>query len=239
MKLITNKLRALFLMAIFSSNLMASEEIHYIGFNAFPVDNKEDSRERFDNYIENLIPIMQRYGMTLEIYDVVHGGSDDLKADVVTFGSVKNMEVFQTFFKDPEFIAIYPTLHKSLSGHQVVFTTQPFSLENEGVGHTLLSLNWLAGNPEESATELSQLLAGTSEQQKKYGVNQLISSNAIMSNKGLAAENKATVPPHQVELWSMDNAHGFLDNVQVKEMNHIAKKLIQRSEDFWLKKRKI
>ena len=54
----------------------------------------------FDDYIRKLRPIMSRYGMTVDSYDVQHGGSDKLSADVVTFGSASDEESFQAFFQD-------------------------------------------------------------------------------------------------------------------------------------------
>jgi hypothetical protein len=228
-----------FLAVTFLNKAYANDKIHYIGFNAFLEENKGVSGRAFDDYIKNLLPIMKRYGMTFDIYNVVHGGSDDLQADVVTFGSVKNMAVFQKFFQDPDFIAIFPRLHGALSSHQVVFTTSAFEQQQKSSGHTLLSLNWLTGEPTASADKVAQLFNSTVNLFEQYGVNKLVSSTGLMSNKGLAADVEQTAPPHQVELWSIDNAHGFLDNAEVKKMHHNVKKLVQRSEDFWLEKRKI
>jgi len=239
MKLAIKTILLTVLSVMFLGKAFGNDEIHYIGFNAFPEGDKGISGKVFNDYIQDLLPIMKRYGMTFDIYNVVHGGSDDLKADVVTFGSVKNMKVFQQFFQDPDFITIFPTLHNTLSSHQVVFTTSAFEQKQNTSGHTLLSLNWLLGEPTDSAVKVAQLLKATENLFEQYGVNKLVTSSGVMSNKGLAAEVEKTIPPHHVELWSIDNAHGFLDDSQVKKTHSKIKTLVQRSEGFWLEKRKI
>ena len=57
----------------------AGDTIHYIGFNKFVADPEADSGRVFDDYIHQLRPIMSRYGMTVDAYDVMHGGTEDLE----------------------------------------------------------------------------------------------------------------------------------------------------------------
>ncbi len=130
---------------MFSLSLEAANAINFVGFNAFDKTDLKQSNRLFDNYIHQLIPIADKYGMTFGIYDVSHGGSETLDADVITFGSVPDMESFQAFFQDPEFAKISPMLHTALSGHQVIFTHSGFA-PTPSRGHTLLSLLWLQGD---------------------------------------------------------------------------------------------
>ncbi len=83
-----------FLAVIAHSPGHASDTIHYIGFNKFVADHEAHSSRTFDDYIRKLRPIMSRYGMTFDAYDVLHGGGEDLEADVVTFGTAKDEDSF-------------------------------------------------------------------------------------------------------------------------------------------------
>jgi len=70
-----------------------------------------------------------------------------------------------------------------------------------------------------------------------YGVNQLVTTVGIMSNKGLGQEVKTTIAPQYVELWSMRDAHGFFENKQVIASNQKTKEYIKRAENLWIKER--
>ena len=122
MKNITIFFMSTILFIAFQTQVFASNTVHYIGFNTLNSDDKESSGKIFDRYIHKLMPIMEKYEMSLQIFDVVHGGSEKLKADRVTIGSVKNMETFKAFFSDPDLQAILPMLDNALSEHQVIFT---------------------------------------------------------------------------------------------------------------------
>lgn len=217
----------------------ANDEIHYIGFNKFETQDVTNSGNAFNEYIRQLTPIMSRYGMTVQSYDVVHGGSDALDADVVTFGSARSQESFQAFFQDPEFQRIFPMLIGALSEHQVIFTGRPFAITGKDNGHTLLSLNWVKGDPGQTLARLNMLNEGISQVFDTYGVRQIAKASGVMSSRGLAGEVIQTSPPELLELWSMDNAHGFFDDPLVKAASEDAENLVLHSESFWLKPRNI
>ena len=224
---------------LFSFRTFAGDEIHFIGFNTFDQENMAQSNKTFDNYITQLMPIMARHGMTYEMYNVKHGGSEALNADVITFGSIKNMQTFQTFFQDPALHAIMPMLEQALSQHQVVFTRDAMEKHHDASAHTLLSLQWLEGQPQQTSATLSAMTKNISERFSHYGVKKALASQGLMSNKGLGKDNQQTQPPHQVELWSINDAHGFFDDPKVVEFDRKIKQYIQRSENFWLKQRLI
>ena len=133
------------LSALFLAPAHAGETIHYIGFNQFVADHAADGSRVFNDYVHLLRPIMSRYGMTVDAYNVLHGGTEQLAADVVTFGSAPDEESFQAFFADPEFQEIFPMLAGALAGRQVIFTSDAFAPTGQESGHTLLSLNWVVG----------------------------------------------------------------------------------------------
>jgi len=221
---------------IFSLSLEASSSINFVGFNAFNKSNLKQSSNLFDDYIHQLIPIAAKYGMKFGIYDVSHGGSRELDADVVTFGSVPNMEAFQAFFQDPDFAKISPMLHEALGGHQVIFTEGGFA-PSQTKGHTLLSLVWLQGDTVSAVKALEDIQTKSFATFQKYGVSLQSESAGISSNKGLQQEILATTPPHQMEIWSMRDAHGYLQSENAKDAQNKAQHYIARSEDFWLKTR--
>ncbi len=217
----------------------ANTEIYYIGFNRFVTDNGTDSGVVFDDYIRELRPIMERYGMTVESYDVLHGGSDDLAADVVTFGTAPDQDSFQAFFHDPEFQQIFPRLLGALSDHQVIFTSDPFSISDREDGHTLLKLVWMGGDVTAGLARLEAINAEISPLYGRYGVELAAQTAGVLSNRGLASEVIATIPPHRLELWSIRNAHEFFDDPAVQDNHQAAEKVVSRSESFWLKGREI
>jgi len=223
---------------IFSLSLEASSAINFVGFNAFNKSNLKQSSSLFDDYINQLIPIAAKYGMKFGIYDVSHGGSSELDADVVTFGRVPDMKSFQAFFQDPDFVKISPMLHQALDGHQVIFTEGGFA-PTQSKGHTLLSLVWLQGDTVGAVKALEDIQKNSFATFQKYGVSLQIESAGVSSNKGLQQEILATKPPHQMEIWSMRDAHGYLESENAKVAHKNAQRYIARSEDFWLKARVI
>ena len=210
-----------------------ADTIHYIGFNSFHPGEHRQSAQDFDDYIGELRPIMDRYGMTLAVYNVVHGGSQALPADVVTFGTATDQQSFQAFFADPALHAIFPTLLGALSGHQVVFTSGPFLPDADGQEHLLLQLDWLPAATEKPA-KLREESSAYSQAQQRYGVRQVAQSTGIMSNRGLAADVQDTVPPQSLEIWRMRDAHGFFDDPDVQTVHDRIEALVDRSEAFWL-----
>jgi len=224
----------------FQTQIFASNTVHYIGFNTLNSDDKESSGKIFDRYIHKLMPIMEKYEMSLQIFDVVHGGSEKLNADRVTIGSVKNMETFQAFFSDPDLQAILPMLDNALSEHQVVFTESSMEKSPTTKAHTLLSLSWLKGN--EKQQEIATKAIDKSKKNiqhifENYGVNQLATTVGLMSNKGLGQQVQPTHAPQQLELWSMRDAHGFFEHKEVVASTHEIKEYIKRTENFWIKER--
>ena len=223
---------------LFSLSLEAANAIHFVGFNVFDKSNLKQSSALFDDYIHQLIPIAGKYGMEFGIYDVSHGGSAELDADVVTFGSVPDMDSFQAFFQDPEFAKISPMLHTALSGHQVIFTEGGFA-PSPAEGHTLLSLVWLQGDPAKATKALDSIQAESLSAFNQYGVSLQSESVGVRSNKGLQQEILPTTPPHQMEIWSLRDAHGYLESAHAKAAHQKALHYISRAEDFWLKTREL
>ena len=227
------------LAALCSMPALASGEIHYIGFNRFVADHEAQSSVTFDEYLGKLRPIMDRYGMTVEAYDVLHGGSDQLSANVVTFGTAKDQESFQAFFSDAEFQQVFPMLIGALSEHQVVFTSGPFAIDSEHHGNTLLSMSWFDGDQVEGIAKINTLNAQASAVFDTYGVQQLAQSTGVLSSRGLAADVVEAEAPQHLELWSIRDAHGFFDDPVVTATNEDTLKLVSRSESFWLRYRVI
>jgi hypothetical protein len=228
-----------FVLFLVTVSTQANDEVHYIGFNKFVSEKKAQSGAAFDDYIRQLLPIMARYDMTAGVFDAVHGGSDDLSADVVTFGTAKSMESMQAFFQDAELQAIFPILLGALSSHQVIFTSGPMALGGKQQDPTLLSLTWVQGDPDKGLSELNDINDRLSPVFAKYGARQIAQSTGVMSNRGLGAEVEQTTPPQLLELWSISDAHGLFDDPQVQSTEKEAKPLISRSESFWLQHRDI
>jgi hypothetical protein len=222
---------------ILTSLSVTADTVHYIGFNKFRDSKDSESAAAFDSYIGDLLPIMARYGMVLEVYSVVHGGSETLDADVLTFGTAPDMEAFQQFFQDPQLQQIMPTLIGALSGHQVVFTAGEFMPSNSAGGHLMLQLDWLKDGIEGSDSYHEQL-AGYAPAATRYGVTREAASTGIMSNRGLAAEVVEVEAPQAMMLWRMRDAHGFFDDPQVIRTNRQIDALVSHSEAFWLKSRR-
>ncbi len=230
----------LVLLAMFAGlSAHASDVIHYIGFNKFNAGYEADNGRVFDEYIHHLRPIMSRYGMTVDAYDVLHGGTEDLSADVVTFGSAPDEESFQAFFADPEFQQLFPMLVGALGDHQVIFTSGAFAVTLKEPGHTLLSLNWVNGDAIAGVGKLQDLNHRISPVFDQYGVRQIAHTTGVMSNRGLAAEIAQTTPPQLLELWSIRDAHGFFDDPLVQASNKESEAVVSRSESFWLRQRNI
>ncbi len=219
--------------------LHTSERVHYIGFNKFVVDHEAQSGEAFDEYIRKLLPIMARYDMTGEVFNAVHGGSDELSADVITFGTAKNQESMQAFFQDAQFQAIFPMLLDALSGHQVIFTSGPIAISGKQQDPTLLSLTWVEGDGAAGVAKLNELNDRLNPILDKYGARQIAQATGVLSNRGLGAEIAQTTPPQLLELWSISDAHGLFDDPLVQSTEQEGKALISRSEAFWLQYREI
>jgi len=237
---ILSKLCVVVLLAVLAGvPALAKGEIHYIGFNRFIADQATESGIVFDDYIRKLRPIMSRYGMTVDSYDVKYGGSDVLTADVVTFGTAMDQESFQAFFEDPDFQQIFPMLLTALSDHQVIFTADPFAVSGKTGGNTLLTLGWVDGDPAAGLARLKALNDEIRPVFGTYGVELAAQTAGVMSNRGLAAEVTPTTPPHLLELWSIRDAHGFFDDPIVQSSNEAAEQVVSRSESFWLRPRDI
>jgi hypothetical protein len=227
------------LIAQSGSPATASGEIHYIGFNRFVAAQAMESGTIFDDYIRQLRPIMSRYGMTVDSYDVQHGGSDELTADVITFGTATDNESFQAFFEDPEFQQIFPMLLAALSDHQVIFTSDPFAVRSQKGAHTLLTLDWVNGDSDAGLARLEALNDKLRPVFGTYGVELAAQTSGVMSNRGLAAEVTPTAPPQLLELWSIRDAHGFFDDPVVRSSTEAKDQVLSRSEAFWLSPREI
>ena len=222
-------------LAIVSNTADAAEhEVHYIGFNQFTAAETAVDGKNFDNYIRRLRPILARHEMPLTILDVVHGGSAELPASVVTIGTARNLEAFQAFFADPELQDIFPSLVTALDDHQVVFTDDPLEVGNS---LTLLELTW--SDSDTPGSELRAIESTVAHLYETYGVTRVSESTGSMSNRGLAAEVSPTTPPGRLVVWSMADPHGFLENSLVRTARARAAALVDRIESFWLRPRSI
>ncbi len=214
--------------------------VHFIGFNSLKVDNKAHHKDTFDAYIKRLKPILAKYDVTTDVYDVVFGGDGEIKADFITFGTAKDQQSFQAFFQDPEFHQIFPMLLGALDEHQVIFTAEAFSPDAEAIpGHTFLALNWLKGDVVEARKEVDALVQKLAPYNKKYGARKIAFGSGVYSNKGLAAEVVDTTAPQFVELWSIKDAHGLFEDIKAKEIFKETASIVERSESYWLQERKI
>lgn len=232
------KSAALATVILVASALSAEEpQVHYLGFNLFGPD-KIGSGRVFDAYMKKLQPIMARYGVTAEPYTVLNGGSKMLSADVITFGTAKDQASFQAFFQDAALQEIFPMLVGALDGHQVIFTAGPFSPSvQEEQNHLLLSANWLKGAAGASLAKLSSITENATQIFGKYGAFIEARATGVFSNQGLTGEIKKTVPPHLLEVRSIRDAHGLFDDPLMIDANMAAKKLLSRTENFWIIKR--
>lgn len=229
-------------LAILVSSLpsVAEGEVHFIGFNSLKAENKAEHTKTFDAYIKKLRPILRRYDVTTDVYDVVFGGDGNVKADFVTFGTAKDQKSFEAFFQDPEFHAIFPMLIGGLSEHQVVFTPQAFAPDGEAIpGHTFLALNWLKDDTQKSRSAIEAITEKLEPFNRKYGARKIAFGMGVYSNKGLAADVVDTTPPQFVELWSIRDAHGLFEDEKAKVIFSETKNLVERSESYWLRERDI
>ena len=220
---------------VFATSATA-DAVHYVGFNKFEERSPDKSATLFDAYIVDLLPIMQRYNMKLEVYSVIHGGSEALDADVLTFGTAPDMQTFQKFFQDPDLQQIMPSLVAALSAHQVVFTAGDFMPGEASIDSLMLQLDWFEVSGKDSVA-YEQLLGQYSQVADQYGVIREASTTGIMSNRGLGAEIIEIPAPQSMELWRMRNAHGFFDDLSVIQTNRQIKDLVSRGEAFWLQVR--
>ena len=227
---------AILLLVLFvATPFCAANEIHYVGFNRFA---GAGSGAQFDDYIKRLRPIMRRYDMTVETFDVLHGGSDDLAADVITFGTAVDEESFHAFFQDPEFQNIFPLLIEALAEHEVIFTAGPFGVTGVQQDHTWLALSWVGGDEDASTAKLVSLNETLEPVFSAYGVAEIATAKGVTSNRGLV-EVAPGVAPHLIELWSIRDAHGYFDDPLFKTVSEQVKQLLSRSESFWLTRRDI
>lgn len=217
----------------------SAQSVHFVGFNSLHLENKDAHKTAFQGYIKQLKPIMARYGVTTDVYEVVFGGDGEVKADYVTFGSAKDQASFQAFFQDAEFHSIFPTLVGALREHQVVFTEDEFAPDNKSIpGHTLLVMNWLKGDKEAALKKVHGFMERLEPVNKKYGARSVAFGSGVYSNKGLAANVTDTVPPQFVEIWSIEDAHGLFDDPEAKAVFQEAENLVDHSESYWLKELK-
>lgn len=218
-----------------NAQTQSNDEVHYIGFNKLIENNLSSNLVKFDDYISKLKPIMTKYGMSLSGYNVTYGGSLALQADIVTFGSAPNMQAMQRFFSDPEFQAIFPILLSVTEQHEVVFTDNSLVPDSKLEGHTLLSLNWLKDNG--LMDKLRKLDMQLDNEKKHFGVEKLKEASGTMSNRGLGGDIENLTPPENLQVWRIQDAHGYFDSKQFKKVNLQAKQYLERVEDFWIEKR--
>jgi len=224
---------------MFAPSLSLAEEqstqINYIGFNLFKADKSGENIAIFDQYVENLMPIMERHGLTLETYRVVHGGSDRLDAHAVTFGTAPDQQSFGELFADPEYQALFPTLVEIIEEHVVVFTTDRFSPKVKSGGDAiLLAAAWLNGGKEESYETLLALEEETKAARRHHGVKLTARTRGVMSNRGLVEEIESIAPPDVLALWNISDPHGYYDDPSVIEFSKKASTYIENSAALWL-----
>lgn len=212
-------------------------QVHYIGFNFFHQQNLPQNLQIFDDYVSKLQPIMAKHGLTLRVFDVSYGGSDALPADIISFGSAPDMQAMQAFFQDPQFHVVFPQLLSVIKEHQVVFMDGSLLPEGAAAGPTLLALNWLkTADDYDTLTQLGSQLQAV---QQQFGVRKSAEAKGIMANKGLADAVIDTTPPSILQVWHLQDAHGYFDNATFTRINKQSRQYLARVEDFWITVRKV
>ena len=232
---------ALFLFALIGLGSSAVAEdgpmsapVYYIGFNYFTGDGGDPEVWTFSHYIEQVEPIMARYGMTLETYRVANGRTNALPAHAITFGAAPDQERFAAFFADPDFQEIFPMLTGIIENHTVIFTPEPYSLKDaEGLGETVFSVGWIKPGAEHRAA-VEDGDAQMRQVGEAYGLALLTRAAGLMANEGLAAEITEVTPPDYIELWRIEDPHGLLNDPQYKETVVKARAHVEKSASYWL-----
>ena len=223
----------------FAPNLSFAEQptpqINYIGFNLFKSDKNGENAAVFDLYVNDLIPIMERYGLTLRTYRVVHGGNDHLNAHAITFGTAPDQQSFGAFFADPEFQQLFPTLVEIIEDHVVVFTQEQFSPSTAKKDNPLLlSAAWLRGEREQSYKALLLLEEGTEIARQRHGARLLARTHGMMASRGIVDPVENIMPPDVVAIWNIDDPHGYYDEPSINEFSKKAREYIENSAALWL-----
>ena len=224
---------------LFVPQLVVAQEtaptINYVGFNYFKSDQLAQNKKIFSDYIEKLVPIMDRHGMTLETYRVAHGGSDFLKAHAITVGTAPSQESFAGFAADPDFHEIFPTLVGIIEAHTVVFSEdviEPVSRDESG--HLLLATAWLKEGRADSLEALLKLEQGTAAERQKFGVELQVRTVGVMASRGLTDDLESITPPDVMALWRVNDAHGYFDASKVQDFTGRSQKYFEEHTSFWL-----
>ncbi len=211
--------------------------INYIGFNDFIDDRSVDTDKVFTEYITAILPIMERYGMTLETYRVHHSSSDSLQADAITFGTAPDQEKFAAFFADPAFQAVFPKLVGIIKGHTVVMTSGTFApaFLRERKEDTLLSVYWFDGDATAKRGEFDRLQTSLAQKMERFGVSVQKETTGMAANEGLGAGVKAVDPPHLLTLRTFRDAHGYFDDPLVQRTRTEIHQILKTKGGFWIK----
>lgn len=204
----------------------------YIGLNTLKSEQRADHMKAFHAYINDLIPIMDRHDMGLEVYRIDHQNNDGQQVDYITIGTAPSMEAMQSFFADSSFLAIFPRLEAALSDHTVVFLDQVLSGPMTQEGYLLLTLDWL--DDPNSKNKVGELNASLVDLGREHGASQLGRAGGVMSNRGLGPDMYSVDPPHYVSLWQMSDPHEFLEHGIVAMKNKDMAKLMKEGREFWV-----
>lgn len=212
----------------------AQPAISYIGFNMLKGDHKEHRIATFKDYIATIKPIMERHGHTLHVYKVDHANTEEHAADFITFGTAPSQDAFRAFFADAEFQHAFPKLVENIDQHFVTFLDKPIVPIAHDHGHVQLTLDWL--KPMDDG-----MRAAFAEQRHKLvgmgahrGAKLESHAKGTMASTGLAADVAPSDPPSLVSMWHMADAHGFLDNEEVRKLNHDLAGFANQQLSFWI-----
>lgn len=208
--------------------------VHYIGFNSFKADNAQSAKQ-FDTYLAKLKPIMKRYHMTADAYEVTNGSSD-MRADVVTFGTAPSMRTMQAFFQDADFQKIFPELLEALDDHHVVFTAGPLAPEDDQPqDYIRLRLTWTDRGQSSERKEGAKMELGHAPEVDFPAFVNLVSGT--YANRGLAGDVKDIEAPTRLEMLQTNQIHTYLQDPHVARYEQTVGNVSERVATYWLKPR--
>ncbi len=210
--------------------------IHYIGFNHFIDGGDFDTTKVFSEYIETVVPIMARYGMTLDVYSVSHASGDGFPADAVTFGTAPDQESFVAFFSDPEFQAAFPDLVGIIEDHNVVFTSGPLAPRSpmDADSNTLLTAYWFREATAGHRARFDELQRSLKPAMDTHGVAIASEASGVQANEGLAGQVTPVAPPELLSLRVFKDAHAYFEDGIVAEVRPLIHETLRVEGGYWI-----
>ena len=104
-------------------------------------------------------------------------------------------------------------------------------------GSTLLTLGWLKEDSADSLRAVDQHSHKLAPKFDAYGVRRMGASLGLQSNVGLTDDLENVAAPQDIQLWSLQDAHGFFDDPKVDKIRKAMDSLFSRKEYLWLEVR--